>query len=46
VVKRLGEGKADTTSRFLYSENPAYIPIPVTGEVQIQGVVVKVERDL
>jgi|GEM_PF-54978 uncharacterized domain HDIG len=44
VVKRLTttpEGE-----RLLASENPAYPPIPVEEGVRVQGVVVRVERDL
>ncbi len=43
VVKRLTE---TGDHRFLSSENPLYAPILVTEGVCIQGVVVKVEREL
>jgi SOS-response transcriptional repressor LexA len=43
VVKRLTE---TPRGRELASENPAYLPIPVTEGVAIQGVVVKQEREL
>jgi 3'-5' exoribonuclease len=47
VVKRLTESTETTvTSRFLTSENPAYAPIPITSEVRLQGVVVRVEREM
>jgi SOS-response transcriptional repressor LexA len=43
VVKRLTE---TPKGRFLTSENPAYDPIPVTPDVRVQGVVVRLERML
>lgn len=43
VVKRLA---ATANGRFLMSENPAYEPILVNEGVQLQGVVVRLEREL
>lgn len=43
VVKRLMQNGDE---RVLHSENPEYSPLPITEEVQVQGIVVRVERDL
>ncbi len=43
VVKRL---TANASERFLTSENPAYEPIPVDEGVELQGIVVRLERTM